>query len=103
MYTGPEPDRPVAASSADSGSVTTRPTDLKTASAFARSFSLAWAPAAIAVAPASTRHGVLGIARTTAQSARRALLIAAVVMPAITEITRWSLRIDPASSSMTFL
>ncbi len=67
----------------------TAPTADNSSTAHATSSSVAAAPGATADAPSPTRAGVLGMTRSTGtESSPTAALMAAVVMPAATEITR---------------
>ncbi len=65
---GPDPDRPVTASSIDSGTRTTVPTAPRIDSAQVEVGLGGAGAAAMAAAPAPTRAGVLGMARTTARA-----------------------------------
>jgi hypothetical protein len=67
--------------------MTVTPTASKMRLAVSRSAAVAWPPAEIAVAPASTSAGVLGMVRMTACPACRRASMAAIGMPAAIETT----------------
>ena len=85
-YAGPEPDRPVTASSCASGTRTTTPTLPRIRSHTSRSSSVTCCPAAMAAAPRPTSAPVLGIARTTGRPGATASS-AAMVTPAAIDST----------------
>jgi len=97
-YAGPDPDRPVTASSADSLTVTTIPTAPSKRDARSRCWLVAWRPAAIADAPNPTSAGVLGIARTTGRPGASASNDA-IVTPAAIDNTRVSGRSEVSAAS----
>src|SRR5439155_1628404 len=85
-YAGPEPDRPVTASSSSSPSTTTRPTAPKISRATSRSPGSSPSAFAIAVTPSRTRAGVFGITRMMRESLCRRARILSVATPAAIEI-----------------
>src|SRR6266542_898337 len=89
-YAGPEPDTAVIASIACSGTLTTRPTCLRTSSASASWSSPACAPAAMPAIPSCTVEGEFGIARTTGTPSAMRASMYAVGIAAATESTVWS-------------
>ena len=97
-YAGPEPDRPVTASSIRSGTRTTIPTAPRIRSARSRSASVASVPAAMADAPCRTTAGVFGIARTTGRPGA-ASSSSAIVIPAAIESTSACSGSDGAADS----
>ena len=86
MYAGPDPDKPVTASSWLSSSSMLMPTASNSARAVARSSAVARLPGDTAVAAAPTSAGVFGIARTTRTPSETACSIVAVSKPAAIEM-----------------
>src|SRR6266545_4745370 len=99
MNAGPEPERPVTASSRCSSTTTVVPTASNSATAWPRSASVACGPRASAVAPAPTRAGVFGIVRTIRAVGPSLRAMAEIGTPAAIDTTSFRASIAGAISS----